>query len=190
MKKILLSLICIASLLQYANAAGSYVTFLNGTQYTNATQILQTGTNSWTTNQIGVVLGASTNTYNLYPGLGTQLNPTNWPSAGTSPQGNYPGTLEGPYNNMAFYTYAQLQATNASSTALVFQYAGSIDGYNWVTNYFSQTYTVAVNTLTPGPVITNITTGGVSFIALYQIQNPGVSAVTNIIIEADGKPGL
>ena len=85
-------------------------------------------------------------------------------------------------------------ATNATSTAVVFRFAGSVDGVLWATNAFVFTYTIPINSLTPNnvpsSVLTNTATGALPYMCLQDIENPGVSALTNIVVEVSGKPGL
>lgn len=138
----------------------------------------------------GVVLGASTNFFNLSSTSGNQPNTNLWPSVGWTMLTSYPNTYAPPANNLTLYTAGALTATNATSTAITFRYAGSVDGSLWVSNYFVQTYTVAINSFTPGPILTNTTTGALPFVALQEIDNPGVAAFTNALLEASAKPGL
>ncbi len=172
---------------------------LDGRLYTSANVAYNSGTNgagTVTNNfQLGVVPGSSNVLWYLGAGMGLQpgLGTNGYlPSAGIIPQGNYPGTLYGPFSNMGILTTASLTATNASSTTITIRYAGSIDGSLWYTNFYVQTYIIPVNSLTPAIPIaySNVVTAGMPFINLQQIDNPGVAALTNIIIEASGKPGL
>ncbi|MDE2099878.1 MAG: hypothetical protein KGL39_21675 [Patescibacteria group bacterium] len=189
-------IVCIASLV----GAASY-SLLDGRTSTNLNVKYNapiTGTNSSgviTNNfQLGTVPGSSNIMWQLSASQGSQpFNGTNGflPSAGITAIG-YPGTLYGPFNNLSITTQAALVATNASSTTITFRFAGSNDGNLWLTNYFVQSYVIPINSTTPViPVaITNITLGGLPYFALQEIDNPGASAVTNIVIQATGKTGL
>lgn len=157
-----------------------------------------TGTNSsgvYTNNALtGVVLGATTNFFNLsgsaqLPAT-SQPNTNLWPSASWSLLTTYPNTYAAASANLQFYFQLPLTATNATSTAVVLRFAGSVDGSLWVSNYFNYTYTIPVNTLNAGGVLTNINTGALPFIALQAIENPGVAAITNAVVEASQKPTL
>jgi len=189
MKK-LIAIAVVSLLAVFASQAGNYISLINGLAYTNATIVLQTATNAWTTNQVGVVLGSTNNYYNLAAGLGIQTNPTNQPSCGFSPQGNYPGTLYGPFKNATFVKSAALTATNSSSTTLTFVYAGSIDASMWASNYYTETYIIPVNKKTIYAVATTNDFGAMPIVALQEIDNSGVADVTNIVLEVNGKPGL
>jgi hypothetical protein len=184
--KILLTLVASACALVAFNANAGFTPLITGTAYTNATVGIN-GTNY----QYGVVTGASTNVFNLATGVGVQGNTNLWPSVGLSLVG-YPGTMYGPASTVSLATRVNVTATNATSTAIVFRYAGSNDGANWVTNLFSVTYTVPVNSTTAAtPTIqTNYTSGAIAYLSLYSIENPGVAAVTNIVLTANSKPGL
>lgn len=178
-----------------AALAGNPVTLLNGTLSTNPAVIVyvgpQSGTTGMQTNVAGVVLASNTNTYSLATGIGTQDANTNWPSAGWSPQGNYPNTLYGPYNNMTMYLNYKLLGSSVGT--VTFRFAASPDGTYWVSNYLAIQATngtggLAYAMLTPG--LTNITTYGVPYYALQTIENTNAIAVSNIVIEVTGKPGL
>ena len=157
---------------------------INGPLYTNATVVVGASTN-----QYGVVLGAATNSFNLSSGIGTQLNTNLWPSAGFSLVG-YPNTLYGPFSTACIAINGALTATNASSTTITYRFAASNDGTLWVTNYASYTQVIAVNSTTATMTLTNVNFGAIPYLALSSIENPGVAAVTNIVISVSGKNEL
>lgn len=172
---------------------------LNGNTVTNWNVAYNSGTNTSgvvTNNyQNGQVPGASNVFYALNVSLGAQpLKGTNGylPAFVLNSGGGYPGALNGPSRMVAVEVGGSLMATNASSTAVVFQIATSVSGINWVTNYTTIAYTVPVNSFAPAGncIITNIDMGGMEYIALQQINNPGVSALTNIIVDINCNPGL
>jgi hypothetical protein len=188
--KYLILLIGVIIAILFAQTARAFpLTLIDGTLTTNVS--IAVGA-TYPTNTIypGVVLGLATNTYNLYNGIGYQANTNLWPSVGFSPLGSYPNTVYGPFRNVEFYIAGDLQATNTTSTAVVYRFAGSVDGNRWVSNYYTFTETVAVNTKSPGAWITNFDTGAMPYISLQTIENPGANALTNIILIENGKPGL
>lgn len=158
-----------------------------------------TGTNSagvYTNNATtGTVLGASTNTFNLTSGSlfpsTAQANTNLWPSVSWGLNSTYPNTYQEPANNLTLYLNGNITATNASSTTITARFAGSPDGINWVSNYFAFTYIVPINsTNATAGSLTNTTTGGLPFIALQSIENPGVAMFTNVVVSASQKPGI
>lgn len=189
-----------------ASHASIFFTLLNGNLYTNNNVAYNSGTNGpgvVTNNfQLGVVPGASnvfwalTQQSGQQPQLGTNgFLPSAEVNAdgGTPPTfiGGYPNTLYAPWNNTTIGVYGNLVATNASSTSVTFQFATSIDGTVWQTNYQTMTMVIPVNSLVPTNLITSsFTSGGNCYIALQQINNPGVAALSNIVVEVNGKPGL
>ena len=193
MKKI--SLVIAASLLAVlTSAAGNYIGLI--TPSTNLTFSVGAGVNTntagaLTNNQFsGVVANATTNYYTLSTGIGTQSATNVWPSAGFTLIG-YPNTLYGPFNNTEFYINGGLLASNASSTAIVVRFAGSIDGANWYSNYFALPYTIPATAVTTiGPWVTNTATGGMPFMCIQQVENPGANVLSNLTVEVVGKPGL
>lgn len=199
-------------LLVFSAQAGNVTTIINGNFLgTNNNVALYSNTNtlgSITNNyQNGTVPGASNVLYFLsinngsLPPItttnalgsigGTNAWPPVLPAASFSPQGLYPNTLYGPYNNFVLGGYCTLMATNATSTAIIAIFAGSIDGIYWQTNVLVLPLTVPINSFSPTNFITiNTTSGGWSYYALQQVNNPGVAALTNLVLEANGKPGL
>ena len=152
---------------------------------------------------LGTVPGASNVMFylggsgNLQPGLGTNgflPSVLIFPDGGTSPNGvgGFPNTLYGPYNNMIVGSTFNLVATNATSTTVTYQFAGTIDGTFFQTNAFQMTFVVPVNSLSPtnGIETFSFTSGGWPAYALQQINNPGAAAMTNLVLEVNGKPGL
>jgi len=201
MKKIL-SLIALAGAFAL-NANAGLVTLLDGRTSSVINVPLYGGTNGsgiyTNTFQNGQVPGASNIVYQLAGSTGLQPNfGTNGflPSAVDNLTG-YPNTLYGPQNYVTIVTTGNLLATNATSTAVVFRFAASADGGTgsaglWVTNYAVVTLTIPINaTSSTQPCSTNtVATGGWNYLALQAIENPGVSALTNIVVEVSGKPGL
>lgn len=197
MKNLIVSLSVIG--LAISAEAGNYTTLLNGNFYTNNNVAYNSGTNGIgvvTNNfQLGTIPGSSnvfwylSTTVGAQPGKGTNGY---LPSTGFAPQGNYPNTLYGPYNNTLVGGIFQLVATNSLSTTVTAQFAGSIDGLYWQTNAFSLAWIVPVNSLSPtnGLETYGFTSGAWPYYALQQINNPGANAVTNFVLEATGKPGL
>lgn len=183
--------------------AGNFITMLDGRLYTAPNVPLYGGTNTsgiyTNTFQNGQVPGASNVVYQLAAGNGLQPNfGTNGflPSSFVNLEAGYPGTLYGPQNFTTIIASGNLMATNASSTAVVFRFAANIDSAAyptglWITNYAVLTMTIPVNTLNSTQPVTNtFSTGGWANLALQAIENPGVAALTNIVIEVNGKPGL
>ena len=186
-------------------AGNSWTTFQNGNLYSN---ILNAAYNAgFVTNSSGQVIqvtnnfqiGTSPGSSNVFyylsgnfgaqPGLGTNGY---LPAEVFNSEAGYPGTLSGPNNFIGVVIAGNLVATNSTSTAIVAQFAGSVDGTLWFTNYLTVGFTVPINSTVPaGTVVqTNIQLGGVSYLALQQINNPGTAALTNILIEVNGKAGL
>lgn len=187
-------------LLAPALFAGTYTTLWQDSTtnvtaaYNNAAGLNSSGavTNNYI---IGTVGGASNVFFYLSGTTGTQpaLGTNSYlPAAAVSPQGTYPGSLYGPYNNMAVVVSANIMATNATATSISFRFAGSIDGVNWFTNFYVHNYNIPTTSTTAVTPITysNVVTYAVPFICLQEIDNPGVAAVTNILVEVSGKPGL
>lgn len=184
-------------------ASANSTVLLNGPAFTNATVVLQTGTNgaggfTYSTNQVGVVATTATNYYNMpalagiVPGQSaisvSQSNGTNWPSSGFPLMG-YPNTLYGPSSLLLDNKTVILNVTNSSSTLITFHYAG-FDGNQWTSNAFVQTITVPVNTLLVA-ASTNWTTGGWQAVCLQQVDNPGATgSLTNLYDAMACKPGL
>ncbi len=199
---IILAFLCLFAGLEIQAANFTYL--MNGPASTVINAPLNGGTNTsgvfTNTFQVGQVPGASNIVFQLAGGNGIQpLNGTNGflPSAYFNSEPGYPGTLYGPNNFTTIAITGNLLATNASSTAIVFRFAANIDDATypaglWVTNYAVITLTVPVNGLvSTQPVVTNtIAMGGWKNLALQAIENPGASAITNIVIEVNGKPGL
>ena len=197
MKK-LFTLIGVAALLATVNLKASVIV-LNGNSVTNNNVAYNSSTNSSgvvTNNfQNGVVPGASNVLYELSTTYGKQTGKgTNGylPAFVLSALGGYPGSLSAPTRNVSFEISGVLTATNASSTAVVFKFAASNDGLIWLTNYQSITYTIPVNAtgIATGCLLTNVDVGGTGYIALQEIDNPGVAPMTNIVINLTGKSGL
>ena len=145
--------------------------------------------------QNGTVPGASNVMYELNTTYGTQtLHGTNaaLPAFVINTAGGYPGSMTGPGKNLAIEISGQLMATNATSTAVVFQFALTDSGKVWYTNFISAAYTVPINVtqLAGGVWLTNLDIGAHQYVALQQINNPGVAALTNIIIRMGNKPGM
>jgi hypothetical protein len=196
-KKYAMLLVAVIGLAVALPAHAVTYTLVNGTYYTNNNVAYNSGTNgagTVTNNfQLGTVPGASNVLWYLSGSIGAQPGGgTNGflPSAGIMPQGNYPNTLYGPWDNTSIITKMSLMATNATSTTITVQFAGSIDGQIWYTNYYTQTYIIPINSLTPViPVAYSNVVTHLPYFALQEIDNPGVSALTNIVIQASGKPG-
>jgi hypothetical protein len=194
---LLMLLICLFILIGISAARAVTYSLVNGPAYTNVNAAYNSGTNgsgAVTNNfQVGVVPGASNVLWYLSGSIGAQPGGgTNGflPSAGFAPQGNYPGTLYGPWDNTSIIMSGALTATNATSTTITARFAGSIDGAIWYTNYYVQTYIIPVNALTPViPVAYSNVVTHLPYFALQQIDNPGVAAFTNIVIQASGKSG-
>jgi len=213
MKK-LTAIIALVSAFVLNIQAANFVTLMNGYSTTNVSAPLNGGTNSsgiyTNTFQVGQVPGASNVVFQLASSSGQQpYNGTNGylPSSVVSLQGNYPGTLYGPQNFTTIICNGSIMSTNASSTAVVFRFATSVDAATpasgstsvtlaggpalWVTNYAVLTLTIPVNSFAATQPVTNtIATGGWTTLALQAIENPGAAALTNIVIEVNGKPGL
>ena len=204
MKLKFIPILFIVLLLSLAAKATYIPLLLPGTTNNNAAY--NSGTNGFgavTNNfQVGVVPGASnvlwqlSSTLNAQPFLGTNgYLPALvfYPNGGVGGLGvGFPNTLYGPFNNTLIGFGFNLVATNASSTTVTVQWAGSLDGVYWQTNLITQTYVVPVNSLAPTNGIETIQYTALAWpmIALQQVNNPGVAAVTNMIIEVNGKPGL
>lgn len=184
-------------------SAGNPITLINGNLYTSANASLWSGTNSAGTitnnYQLGTVPGASNVLFYLSPNFGalpapiplTNNYPPVLPTEVFNPQGGYPTTLYGPYANSYEFLQCSLTATNASSTTITFRFAGSPDGFIWYTNLYVQTYIVPINSLSPLiPVAYSNNVFRVPYVAVQEIDNPGVAAVTNIQITVGGAPGL
>lgn len=175
--------------------AGVWAYLQNGYNYTNATVVANN-----TTWQIGTVAGLGTNTFNTFIGAsggsgasyvisGSQANTNLLPVYAINLAPSYPETIYGPINNLAIYTQINFQKTNAPGTGLVtFRYAGSIDGTNPVTSYFTQTISIPANT-SQGVGLTNFTTGALPYLLLQTEENTNGQAITNIVIEVGGKSG-
>lgn len=208
MKKTLVSLAVSLGL----SAQAVQYNLLNGNLYTNANAVynqIASATNSsgvYSNNfQLGVVPGASNVFWTVSNVAGTQptytmTNPTPsflpalpFPLAGTPPTGigGYPNTLYGPANNVTISVSGALMATNGSSTTITFTFAG-YDGTLITSNYLSMGYIVPINstTATVPTLTTNITTGGMPWLILQNINNPGVAAFTNAVIDLNTKPGI
>lgn len=197
MKKTLVSLLLA---LGVAAAQAGPITLINGSLYTNNNVTVGNSlTNSsgiYTNNfQIGVVLGTSNVLFNLGAN-GSQANTNLWPAVSFTPGGGngsgqgYPNTLYGPYSATEFYLSFNLVATNTTATTLTTIWAGSVDGINWSTNWLTLTQIIGVNSTGTNAVLTNIVTGGLPWVSLQEIENPGTQAVTNMLFEVNGKPGL
>lgn len=192
---LVVTLFAIAILSLSANASSVLLDGTSATNY-NATYNALWGGSGLTNNyQNGQVPGASNVMYALNISQGGQ------PSYGTNgflpalvlnTAGGFPGSVSGPGKNVAIEISGYLMATNASSTAVVFQFALTDSGKAWYTNFISAAYTVPVNVtqLAGGVWITNLDIGAHQYIALQQINNPGVAALTNIIVRIGSKPGL
>ena len=189
----------IVPLLLFLVPARASIVILDGTSVTNwnVANCSWTNTAGAVTNnyQNGQVPGASNVLYQLSTSLGDQpYRGTNiyLPALPISMRGNYPNSLTAPSRMLSVEISGYLMATNATSTAVVFQFAKTDSGKVWMTNAFTAAYTIAVNSTTPTGIVwmTNIDTGGDGFYALQQINNPGVAALTNIIINMESKPGL
>jgi hypothetical protein len=142
------------------------------------------------------VPGASNVFYQLSTTYGAQpSNGTNGylPAFVLNAAGGYPDSLGGPTKNISIEINGSLMATNSSATAVVFQLAASDSGLVWSTNYKTYTLTIPINSTTltaSNCIFDTFNSGGVGNIALQQINNPGVSALTNITIWIGGKPGM
>lgn len=210
MKKILTLIALVSAFVLNSNAA-NFTTLMNGYAYTNANVPLFSATNSsgvWSNNfQIGTAPGASNILFALSANSGTQpySGATGLlPAFSYNTEIGYPNTLYGPQNYTTIVINGFLMATNATSTAVLFKFASSIDGGTstntlgtstpqaiWVTNYTVLTMTIPVNSFNATQPVTNtIATGGWGYLNLQAIENPGVAALTNIVIEINGKPGL
>ena len=86
--------------------------------------------------------------------------------------------------NVGFIYSAKCVATNGTTTSIVFD--SSIDGTTWQSNTY--TFSVAQNGTTPVAMCTNIPVGGVNYLRLQSIGNPGsVGALTNITFQYSAK---
>ena len=193
-----LAAVALLALFTPSTSKASFV-LLDGTTITNNNVAYNSGTNSSgvvTNNfQNGTVPGASNVLYALnitsgsQPGLGTNGF---LPSLVLNTAGGYPGSLTAPGKNVAIEVSGALMATNATSTAVVFQFALTDAGKVWTTNFITAAFTVPVTFTTPtgGCWITNLDIGAHQYVALQQINNPGVAALTNIVVRIGTKPGL
>ena len=216
--KLSLTLVILALLLFASSAkAGNYVTLINGNLYTNNNVALYSGTNSAGTitnnYQLGIVPASSNVLFNLSSVAGSlplAIALTNsyppvlpaevfFPNGGVNgSSGGYPNTLYGAYNNTLIGIYYSMTATNIGITSVAFIFAGSIDGVLWQTNALTMVTTVPASTiaapqLSPTNMITySFTSAAWPMYALQQINNSTntVSAITNIVIEVTGKPGI
>ena len=192
--------------------AGNYSILMSGAGSTNVGWALNSGTNTSSVNTNNyfpyTVPGASNVLFTLSTSFGavppvpsgyltntppgTNAWPPTLPAVVFNPQGNYPNTLYGPYNNALLVETFNLMATNATSTTITEQFAGTVDGVLWQTNALTLTYVVPANSLTPTNGIESCqwTTTAWPIYALQQINNPGVAAMTNIVMEVNGKPGI
>lgn len=170
MKKLILIalLACSATI---AARAGTYTTLVNG--FLSGTNTTLVGVSNLVT---GTVQASFTNTFNLNTGTGTQANTNLWPSQGFSPQAAYPNTLYAPYR------LADFGFQSAGGTALTYRFASTIDGTIWTSNAFS--------VVVPSGAFfqTNFDTQATPFYALQSIENTNASAVSNLVIEVNGKP--
>jgi len=86
--------------------------------------------------------------------------------------------------NVGFMYSAKCVATNGTTTTITFD--SSIDGSTWSSNVY--TFTIAQNGTTPVSLCTNIPVGGVNYLRLNSIGNPGsVGALTNITFQYSAK---
>jgi hypothetical protein len=142
--------------------------------------------------QIGVVAATSTNFYSLSGSLGVQSATNLWPSAGFSPAASYPGTVFGPFRLAEIYTAMTPMGSNATAATVIVRWAASVDGNNWVSNVFVQTYNSAINVtnIVGAPLLTNYDTVAIPFLCIQQIENNLGIPLTNVLIEINGKPGI
>ena len=108
-------------------------------------------------------------------------------------KGGFQNSLTAPARAVTIAVNAQLMGTNATSTAVVFQFYGTdASGYVTETNYQTATLTIPVNSIgtTTNGTFLNFDSYGMGYIGLQQINNPGVSALTNIIVDIHSKSGL
>ena len=203
MKKIKFGFLLTAALVLavFSSQAVTYFTLMNGNYSTNfnavlnaspsATNSVGTITNNF---QLGQVPGASNVWFQLSSVQGSQpyLGTNQYlPASVANIEGSYPGTLAGPINKITIGAYASLMVSNATSTATVIRFAGSIDGVYWQTNVAALTLTIPVNSTTPTNFITaTLESYGWAYFGLQDIENPGVAAMTNIVVEINGKSGL
>ena len=198
--KILIGVAAVMLAMVICSSASSIL--LNGNTVTNANAkytALTSGTNSSgvvTNNfQVGQVPGASNVLWQLNTSYGAQpyLGTNGYlPAFVLDSGGGYPGSLSGPSRMVSIEISGNLMATNATSTAVVFRFAASDSGIVWYTNWYVTTYTIPVNATTDarGCILTNIDFGANEYIALQAIENPGVAAMTNIVIDINCNPGL
>jgi len=141
-------------------------------------------------------LGSAGGTNNWPPVLPAQPF---YPGGGVngSGVGGYPNTLYGPYNNLLVAITYQSVFTNNVAGVATFIFAGSIDGVLWQTNLFSLALTTPVYSgagtgLAPTNGIEYVAFASAAWpiIALQQINNAGTNAITNIVVEVTGKPGI
>jgi len=186
--KTLQKIICIAALIAtpLVSQALPPTALFDGTLYTNATVVV--GGN---TNQVGVVLAASTNTFNFPAAsswnasgvtVGSQLNTNQWPSAAFQSYG-YPQTIYGPFQTAEIYISLPNTAGTADTHVVTFN--GTPDGVKVLTNLYS--FTVTAGT----PLYTNINIGALYGLAVNTIANTNAAAaVTNGVIIVGGKNEL
>jgi len=193
------TLLTIALLFLLSFSARASSVLLDGTSITNANcayNFTTNGVGGITNNyQNGQVPGASNVMYQLSTSYGAQpyLGTNGFlPALVLNTGAGFPGSINGPGKNVAIEISGVLMATNATSTAVVLQFAMTDAGKVWTTNFVTAAYTVPVNVTQPtgGTWVTNFDIGAHQYIALQQINNPGVAAFTNIVVRIGNKPGL
>ena len=86
--------------------------------------------------------------------------------------------------NVGFCYSAKCVATNSTTTTITFD--SSIDASLWQSNAY--TFTIAQSGTTPVTLVTNVSVGGVNYLRLNSIGNPGsVGALTNITFQYSAK---
>lgn len=114
------------------------------------------------------------------------------PSLVLNVKGGFENSLTAPARFVTIAVSGLLMATNSTSTAVQFQFYGiDASGYVTQTNYQTATLIFPVNSTvsTTNPFV-SFDTYGLGYVGLQQINNPGVSAVTNIIVGLHSKSGL
>lgn len=176
---------------------------LNGTGTTNQVAYnAPSGTNSSgnmvvTNNyQNGQVPGASNVFYQVSTANGAQpYYGTNGylPALSLNLKGGFQNSLTAPARAVTIAVNGNLMATNATSTSVTFQfYAIDASGYVIETNYQTATLTFPINSTTTATngTFLSFDSYAMGYVGLQQINNPGVAAITNIIVDIHSKSGL
>lgn len=199
MKK-LFTLIGVAALLAATTHAADAL--LNGNTSTNFNAIYNAAASA--TNSTGVITnnyqngqvpGASNVFYTVssLTGAQPQLGTNGFlPSLVLNVKGGFQNSLTAPARAVTIALGGQLMATNATSTTVTFQFfAYDASGLVLQTNYQTATLIFPGNSVTATNVqFTSFDSQALGYVGLQQINNPGVAALTNIVVDIHSKSGL